>query len=60
MSETEVRDDMPTTSHCSQPTTSHATTTHANAELTVSHFDEFDEASSFDNSESDPDIKVYI
>ena len=56
----EVRDDIPTTSHCSQPTeptTSHAT--HANFEFTDSHCDEqYEESSIFDSHESDRVIKV--
>lgn len=56
----EVRDDIPTTSHCSQPTeptTSHAT--HANVEFTDSHCDEqYEESSIFNSRESDPVIKV--
>ena len=58
----EVRDDMPTTSHCSQSTepTSHAThATHANVELTDSHCDkQYEESSIFDSCESHPVIKV--
>ena len=56
----EVCDDIPTTSHCSQPTeptTSNAT--HANVEFTDSHCDEqYEESSIFDNRESDRGVKV--
>ena len=51
MTDVHVRDDMPTTSHCDQPT-SHAT--HANVELPEQHED----SSILDSCESDPVIKV--